>query len=102
MSATYARKMALLRARIFGELTRQVTPKSYKIVEHFAKQPLGSEINSYYPPLKKFQTLLFRMRHFGLYYDDHLNFQEEMAARRKARGKGPPKKGEGKRAKKKK
>ena len=46
--------------------------RSYKIVEHFAKQPLGGEINSYYPPLKKFQTLLFRMRHFGLYYDEHL------------------------------
>ena len=46
--------------------------RSHKIVEHFAKQPLGGEINSYYPPLKKFQTLLFRMRHFGLYYDDHL------------------------------
>ncbi|CAH3169074.1 unnamed protein product, partial [Porites lobata] len=92
MSANYVRKMDLLRARIFGKLTRQVTPQSYKVVKHFARRPLGSEINSYYPPLKKFQTLLFRLRHFGFYYDEHLNFREEMAAKRKERGKGPPKK----------
>lgn len=46
--------------------------RSYKVVKHFARRPLGSEINSYYPPLKKFQTLLFRLRHFGFYYDEHL------------------------------
>lgn len=102
MSANYARKMDLLRARIFGKLTRQVTPQSYKVVKHFAKRPLGGEVNSYYPPLRKFQSLLFRLRYFGFYYDEHLNFREEMAAKRKERGKGPPKKGEGKRAKKKK
>ncbi|KAJ7378121.1 mitochondrial translation [Desmophyllum pertusum] len=94
--------MALLRARIFGEVTRQVTSKSFKIVQNFAKKPLGGEINSYYPPLKKFQALLFRLRHFGLYYDEHLNFRDEMNARRRERGKGPPKKGEGKRSAKKK
>lgn len=101
MSVKYVRKMALLRARIFGELTRQVTPKSYKIVEHFAQKPLADSLTTYYPPIKKFQSLLFRLRHYGFYSDQYLNFQEEMAARRKARGKGPPKKGEGKRAKKK-
>ena len=46
--------------------------RSYKVVKHFARRPVGSEINSYYPPLKKFQTLLFRLRHFGFYYDEHL------------------------------
>ncbi|PFX18502.1 28S ribosomal protein S33, mitochondrial-like [Stylophora pistillata] len=102
MSANYIRRMALLRARIFGDLTRQVTPKSYRIVEHFSQRPLADKLTTYYPPLKKFQSLLFKLRHYGFYTDLHLNFQEEMAAKRKARGKGPPKKGEGKRAKKKK
>lgn len=41
-------------------------------MEHFAKQPLGGEINSYYPPLRNFQVLLAKLRHFGLYYDEHL------------------------------
>ncbi|EDO34082.1 predicted protein [Nematostella vectensis] len=92
MSTNYARKMALLQARIFGKLTRPVTKQSYKVVTHFSRRPLGGAINSYYPPLKQFNSLLLRLRHLGFYRDDHLDFKEEMAVRRKERGKGPPKK----------
>ncbi|ROT61141.1 mitochondrial 28S ribosomal protein S33 [Penaeus vannamei] len=39
-------------------------------------------------------------REYGLYRDEHQDFKEEMKRLRKLRGKGKPKKGEGKRAKK--
>lgn len=37
---------------------------------------------------------------YGLYRDEHQDFKEEMIRLRELRGKGKPKKGEGKRAKK--
>ncbi|KXJ21837.1 28S ribosomal protein S33, mitochondrial [Exaiptasia diaphana] len=92
MSSNYVRKMTLLRARIFGKLTRPVTERSFKVVKFYSKRPLGDAINKYYPPLKMFNSLLLKLRHLGFYRDDHLDYREEMAVRRKERGKGPPKK----------
>lgn len=92
----------MLSARIFGKLTRPVTPKSFKVVKYFGRRPLGDVYTNYYPPIKQFNSLLMRLRHLGLYHDEHLDFKDEMAVKRKERGKGPPKKGEGKRSKKKK
>lgn len=94
--------MAVLSAKIFGELPRPVSERSAKVIDMYRKQPMGAIRQSYYPPLAKFNVLMQRLRFLGIYHDEHLDFQEEMKARRKARGKGPPKKGEGKRAKKKK
>jgi small subunit ribosomal protein S33 len=41
-----------------------------------------------------------QLRNYGLFRDEHQDFKEEMKRLRALRGKAPPKKGEGKRAKK--
>lgn len=46
--------------------------RSYKVVKYYSRRPLGEVINSYYPPLKMFNSLLLRLRHLGFYRDDHL------------------------------
>lgn len=60
----------------------------------FARKPWQAELPDWYPPIGKYNTILLRLRHFGLYHDDHLDFQEAMQRQRKERGKGPPRKGE--------
>ncbi|XP_046845885.1 28S ribosomal protein S33, mitochondrial-like [Xenia sp. Carnegie-2017] len=102
MTTNYARKMAVLRARIFGELARPTTLRGQKVVEYFRSCPRADQVTNYYPPMKQFQSLLFKLRHLGLYHDEHLDFKEEMQFKRRERGKGAPTKGQGKRSKKKK
>lgn len=52
----------------------------------------------YYPPHKEWTRLMFRLRDYGLYRDEHHDFREEMRRLRTLRGKGPPKRGAGKQA----
>lgn len=94
--------MAILSAKIFGNLPRPVSTRSQKVIDYFKGEPLSAMYSDYYPPFKKYNSLLRKLRTFGIYHDEHMDFNEEMAYKRKLRGKGPPKKGEGKRAKKKK
>ncbi|XP_004209893.2 small ribosomal subunit protein mS33 isoform X1 [Hydra vulgaris] len=98
----YARRMAILSAKIFGHLPRPVSERSQKVIDYFKSQPLGVMYGDYYPPMKRYNSLLRKLRFLGIYHDEHMDFNEEMAHKRKVRGKGPPKKGEGKRSKKKK
>ncbi|XP_003745117.1 28S ribosomal protein S33, mitochondrial [Galendromus occidentalis] len=100
MSA-YARRMALLSARIFGEpYAASVAGGNSQVVRRFAEKPmdLKKEWIEYYPPLFQYNRLMLKLRAHGLFRDEHLDFQEEMKRLRKLRGKGPPKKGQGKRA----
>ena len=68
--------------------------RDYKVVRLFAKRPFQYSLPQYYPPIQEMDSLVKRMRHKGLYRDEHLDFKEMMAEQRKARGKGKPKKGE--------
>ena len=60
----------------------------------FSYSPWQRELPSWYPPLTTYNTLLLRLRTLGLYHNDHLDFKESMDQQRKARGKGPPIKGQ--------
>ena len=42
------------------------------MVEYFRSCPRAEQVTSYYPPIKQFQSLLFKLRHLGLYHDEHL------------------------------
>ncbi|KAH7968312.1 hypothetical protein MRX96_055812 [Rhipicephalus microplus] len=98
--SNYAKRMALLGARIFGEVPRPTNKKSMRVVQLFSDVPhdLNPEIVDWYPPHHQLTTLMFRLRMHGLYRDEHQDFKEEMRRLRRLRGKGRPKKGEGKRA----
>ncbi|KAK7102787.1 small ribosomal subunit protein mS33-like [Littorina saxatilis] len=99
MSA-YARRMARLSAKIFGEVSRPTTPKSTKVVRIFSEKPkhLDRRVVDYYPPYRDLTMLFHTLRNYGLYRDEHQDFKDEMKRQRTLRGKVKPKKGEGKRA----
>lgn len=101
-STNYAKRMARLSARIFGEVARPTTAPSMKVVQLLSAKPLEQdpEFMHYYPRHKEIHILMKTLRFHGLYRDEHQDFKDEMKRLRKLRGKGPPKKGEGKRAKK--
>lgn len=98
----YARRMANLSNRIFGEVTRQTNSKSMKVVRMFSEKPLymKQEVIQYYPRHNETNILMRNLRNYGLFRDEHQDFKEEMVRLRTLRGKAPPKKGEGKRTKK--
>ncbi|KAL3853656.1 hypothetical protein ACJMK2_017185 [Sinanodonta woodiana] len=100
----YAQKMSRLAARIFGEVSRPTNVKSMKVVKIFSEQPLhmNKAIVEYYPRHDKLSHLMRTLRNHGLYRDEHEDFKNEMERQRRLRGKGKPKKGEGKRAMKRK
>ncbi|XP_054666213.1 28S ribosomal protein S33, mitochondrial isoform X1 [Grus americana] len=102
--SSYALRMARLSAQIFGEVVRPTDSKSMKVVKLFSEQPLAKkkEVYSWYPPHNTYYALMKKLRYFGLYRDEHQDFKEEMRRLKKLRGKEKPKKGEGKRALKKK
>lgn len=102
LGTTYARRMNYLSNRIFGEVARDTNPKSMKVVKMFSEKPvhLREEIVNYYPRHVETHLLMMKLRDYGLFRDEHQDFKEEMKRLRALRGKAPPKKGEGKRAKK--
>ncbi|NWI86121.1 RT33 protein, partial [Pitta sordida] len=102
--SSYALRMARLSAQIFGEVVRPTDSKSMKVVKLFSEQPFAKqkEVYDWYPPHNTYYALMKKLRYFGLYRDEHQDFKEEMRRLKKLRGKEKPKKGEGKRALKKK
>lgn len=86
----YARRMAHLSARIFGEYTREKTYTATRIINDFKSMPKykDPEIINYYPKHPEASLLLVRLREHGLFRDYHADFKEEFAAQRAARGKG--------------
>ncbi|KAJ8245586.1 hypothetical protein GJAV_G00272340 [Gymnothorax javanicus] len=102
--SNYAIRMARLSSRIFGEVVRPTDSRSMKVVRLFQEPPLAKrkEVYDWYPEHKVYYSLTQKLRFMGLYRDEHEDFKEEMRRLRKLRGKGKPKKGEGKRATKKK
>ncbi|XP_036303662.1 28S ribosomal protein S33, mitochondrial-like [Pipistrellus kuhlii] len=100
----YALRMTCLSARLFGEVARPTDSKSMKVVKLFSEQPLAKRKESYhwYPNHNTYYTLMGILRFYGLYRDERQDFMDEQRCLRKLRGKGKPRKGEGKRAGKKK
>uniref|UniRef100_A0A1W7RFM5 Small ribosomal subunit protein mS33 n=1 Tax=Agkistrodon contortrix contortrix TaxID=8713 RepID=A0A1W7RFM5_AGKCO len=101
--SNYALRMARLSKQIFGEVVRPTDSSSMKVVKLLSEQPLAKrkEVYDWYPPHNIYSGLMRRLRSYGLYRDEHEDFKDEMKRLRRLRGKGPPKKGEGKRALKK-
>lgn len=100
----YALRMSRLSARIFGEVARSTDSKSMKVVSLFSEQPLAKKKETYdwYPNHNTYFALMGNLRFLGLYRDEHQDFKDEQRRLKKLRGKGKPRKGEGKRATKKK
>ncbi|ESO00972.1 hypothetical protein HELRODRAFT_175474 [Helobdella robusta] len=102
--SNYAKQIARLSARIFGEVVRPTPSPMLKVVKIFSAKPLDKqpEFYNYYPRHVELTSLMKRLRFLGLYRDEHLDFKDEMKRLRALRGKVKPKKGEGKRSQKKK
>ncbi|KAK2848593.1 hypothetical protein Q5P01_008427 [Channa striata] len=102
--SNYAMRMARLSAQIFGEVVRQTDSRSMKVVQLFQEPPMArkKEVHNWYPHHKIYYAMAQKLRFMGLFRDEHEDFKEEMRRLMKLRGKGKPKKGEGKRATKKK
>ena len=69
------------------------THRDYRVVKMFTRRPWHRDLPTWYPPIGKYNTILLRLRHLGLYHDEHLDFKDAMQKQRKLRGKGPPQKG---------
>ena len=69
MASNYAKHMAQLSARIFGEVVRPTVRKSMKVVRMFADKPLDKspEIVEYYPRHVELTSLMKRLRFLGLF-----------------------------------
>ncbi|KAM9845805.1 small ribosomal subunit protein mS33 isoform 1-T2 [Aulostomus maculatus] len=100
----YAVRMAQLSARIFGDVARPTDSKSMKVFKLFKDTPMSKqkEVYDWYPQHNIYYNMTKKLRFMGLFRDEHEDFNEEMLRVRRLRGKGKPKKGEGKRATKKK
>nr|XP_054112977.1 28S ribosomal protein S33, mitochondrial-like [Callithrix jacchus] len=100
----YALRMSHLSARLFGEVARPTDSKSMKVVKLFSELPLAKKKETYdwYPDHHIYSGLMRTLRLLGLYRDEHQDFMDEQKRLKNLRGKGKPKKGEGKRAAKKK
>ncbi|XP_053409797.1 28S ribosomal protein S33, mitochondrial [Nycticebus coucang] len=100
----YALRMSRLSARLFGEVVRPTDSKSMKVVKLFSELPLAKRKETYdwYPNHNTYFALMGTLRFLGLYRDEHQDFRDEQSRLKKLRGKGKPRKGEGKRAAKKK
>ncbi|KAM8923324.1 small ribosomal subunit protein mS33-like [Lycaon pictus] len=100
----YALRMTGLSAWLFGEIARPTDSKSMKVVKLFSEQPLAKrkETSDWYPNHNTYFALMGTLRFLGLYRDEHQDFKDEQLCLKKLHCKGKPRKGEGKRATKKK
>ncbi|KAK9718699.1 Mitochondrial ribosomal subunit S27 [Popillia japonica] len=92
LSTEYARRMNRLSCRIFGEVARPTNSKSMKVVKLFSEEPVDhrKEIHAYYPRHVETGKLMMKLREYGLYRDEHADFNDEMDRMRALRGKVKP------------
>ncbi|KAL1116322.1 hypothetical protein AAG570_005817 [Ranatra chinensis] len=86
----YCRKMTQLRNRIFGDVIRPTNSKSMKVVALYSERPVNKNPEmtiNYYPRHVETHKLISHLRDYGLYRDEHKDFQEEMQRLRELRGK---------------
>ncbi|CAG0919470.1 unnamed protein product [Notodromas monacha] len=100
-NSTYAKRMMQLSKSIFAEYPHPLTTKSKRIVRRFSKQPqeLKDEVVNWWPRHPETCKLMYTLRDYGLYRDEHEDFKEEMVRLRILRGKLKPTKGEGNQSK---
>jgi len=69
MASNYAKHMAQLSARIFGEVVRPTDRKSMKVVRLFAAEPLNKipYVVEYYPRHAEISYLMKQLRYLGLF-----------------------------------
>ena len=67
--SNYAKRMARLSARIFGEVVRPTNQKSMKVVKMFAAKPIEKrpELVEYYPKHPEINSLMRNLRKLGLF-----------------------------------
>ena len=67
--SNYAKRMARLSARIFGEVSRPTSERSMKVVKLYEAKPLqlNGEIARYYPRHIELTSLMKRLRFLGLF-----------------------------------
>ena len=90
-------RMKYLSASIFGDFKRPIDTKgNKKLVYSLIQRPLYErpEIVQYYPAHEQMELLFKRLRNYGLYRDEALDFKEEMERMRNVRGKFKGKKGD--------
>uniref|UniRef100_A0A1B6DAT2 Small ribosomal subunit protein mS33 n=1 Tax=Clastoptera arizonana TaxID=38151 RepID=A0A1B6DAT2_9HEMI len=90
LSTNYATKMNKLSNRIFGEVTRQTSKKSMKVVKIMSERPVNKNpfyTVEYYPRHVETGLLMQNLRNYGLFRDEHQDFKEEMKRMRELRGK---------------
>ena len=73
MASQYAKRMAFLSARIFGEVARPTNARSMKVVRMFEEQPLNKhpEMTSWYPKHVEITGLMRTLRSLGLFRYEH-------------------------------
>ncbi|KAI3388557.1 hypothetical protein SNEBB_006784 [Seison nebaliae] len=98
--SSYAFRMARLKAQIHGEVTLPTDKKSMRIVTMFSELPhhKNSEVVDYYPRHQENEQLIRKLRDYGIFRDEHLDFKEEMYRLKVLRGKSKPERGKGKQA----
>ncbi|CAF0759807.1 unnamed protein product [Brachionus calyciflorus] len=91
MSSNYAKKMAQLSARIFGQLPFDKNTPNGRLIQRLAQKPINQidEYSmNYYPRHQENDHLFKVLRHHGLYRDEHRDFIEEIERLKRLRGKG--------------
>ncbi|BET02070.1 Ribosomal protein S33 [Nesidiocoris tenuis] len=92
LPTAYAGRMNQLSNRIFGDVVRPTSQKSRKVVALFSELPAHKNPEktvAYYPRHIETHKLMTKLRDYGLYRDEHKDFQEEIARLKELRGKVP-------------
>ncbi|XP_014255226.1 28S ribosomal protein S33, mitochondrial [Cimex lectularius] len=90
LTTNYSKKMNQLKNRIFGDLVRPTSITSMKVVNLMSEMPVHKNPEKtveYYPRHLETHALMTKLRDYGLYRDEHKDFQEEMTRLRELRGK---------------
>ncbi|KAL1452570.1 hypothetical protein WDU94_006788 [Cyamophila willieti] len=90
VSTNYAKRMAILSNRIFGEVPVPRDVKTMnRIVGRFSMNPAYKRpfIINYYPRHVETGWLVKHLREYGLFRDEHADFKDEMKRLRELRGK---------------
>ncbi|XP_014287252.1 small ribosomal subunit protein mS33 [Halyomorpha halys] len=90
LQTKYSMRMNFLKNRIFGDVTRPTNSKSMKVVKLMSERPIQKnpeKTDAYYPRYEQLNLLMHHLRNYGLYRDEHRDFQEEMQRLRELRGK---------------
>ncbi|VEL37431.1 unnamed protein product [Protopolystoma xenopodis] len=88
MAAKFANRMAHLAGNIFVGVRSPIEQKSLKVVKLMRDKSFALIRKDWYPPLEEYEAILYKMRMFGLFRNEHADFNEEMDRLRELRGKG--------------